>query len=79
VVPRRHSHLMEAEAVLDCATNAINDDLRTDAKGPHYPTLVRIARDFVHSTIDQLDSVSLRVATENNDRGVKEPSEQYTR
>jgi hypothetical protein len=43
-----------------------------------WDTLVRIARDFVHSTINQLDSVSLRVAAEKHERGVKEPCVQYT-
>jgi hypothetical protein len=57
----QRSRLMDAEAVLDCVLRAMEDDLH-DAQGPSYPSLVRIARDFVHSTIDQLDSVNVRAA-----------------
>lgn len=57
----QRSCLMDAEAVLDCVSCAIDEDNR-DASGPSYPSVLRIARELVHSVIDRLDSVKVEAA-----------------
>src|SRR5687768_11262383 len=54
--------LMDAEAVLDCVVRALEEDERMNAPGPCYPSVVRIARRFVRTSIDQLDSVNINAA-----------------
>jgi len=61
-IEAQRGSLMDAEAVLDCVILAMDDGLRVDRPGPNYLTLIRIGRDFVHSAIDQLDSVNVREA-----------------
>jgi len=53
---------MDAEAVLDCVIYAMEEDVRMEAPGPSYSDVVRIVRGFIHSTIDQLDSVYIKAA-----------------
>ena len=62
-IETQRSRLMDAEAVLDCMIRAMDDDLRIGALSPNYPSLVRIAREFVHSAIDQLDWVNVRAVS----------------
>jgi hypothetical protein len=54
--------LMDAEAVLDCVVRALEEDERMNAPGPCYSSVVRIARRFVRTSIDQLDSVNINAA-----------------
>lgn len=61
-IETQRSRLMDAEAVLDCMLRAMDDDLRIDELSPNYPSLLRIAREFVLTAIDQLDWVNLRAA-----------------
>jgi hypothetical protein len=84
---------MDAEAVLDCTAAALEDDERMDLPGGlYYPRALRIARDIVHATIDQLDSVNVKaamtkhVSPETSEGaanvirkcdGVKEPQSEY--
>jgi hypothetical protein len=55
----QRSCLIDAEAVLDCMLQAIDEDARLDAPGPSYQSVVRIVREIVRSTIDQLDSINV--------------------
>jgi hypothetical protein len=63
-IETQRSRLMDAEAVLDCMLCAIDDDARLDGRGPSYPSIIRIARELIHSAIDQLDSVKLNAVVE---------------
>jgi hypothetical protein len=77
---------MDAEAVLDCMTRSMDDDLRIDALSPSYPSLVRITREFIHIALDQLDWVNVQAALAQSQEyldvsaetsGVKETSAVY--
>lgn len=61
-IEQARERLMDVEAVLDCVLYAIGRDDRMDMPGPGYSNVIRIVRGFVHSTVDQLDSVNIKAA-----------------
>jgi hypothetical protein len=61
-IEEERGRLMNAEGVLDCVLVALEEDERMDAPGPYYPGVIRIARDIVHTSIAQLDSIHIKAA-----------------
>jgi hypothetical protein len=59
------SRLMDAEAVLDCALVAMEEDAHIDPEGPYYPGVIRAARDIVSDAVKQLDSEKLEAVIES--------------
>lgn len=92
LIAQERERLTDAEAVLDCVSFAMGDDVRLDAPGPSYANVVRMVRGLVSTSIDQLDSVYVKAAvnapadrgnaldetsTMDNYSGVKEPAPLY--
>jgi hypothetical protein len=86
-IEAERTRLMQAESLLDCLLAAMDED-EVDPHGPYVPNVIKLARDRVHRSIDQLDSLNLRplltAMTEENvarDAGdankVKEPGALY--
>jgi hypothetical protein len=71
----RH-RLMKAEAILDCVLLAMAENDGCGDSPPHYPSVLKIARDLVNQSIDQLDSVRLKPMIRGTD-GVKEERPAY--
>jgi hypothetical protein len=59
-IEAERARLMTAEAVLHCVVIAMDESDADTTQDPHYQGVLRLARDLVVQTIDQLDS--LRVA-----------------
>lgn len=47
--------LMKAHSVLSCITLAMEGDDGADKDGPHYPSMIEIARDLINESIRRLD------------------------
>jgi hypothetical protein len=59
------SRLMDAEAVLDCALVAMEEEGHVDPEGPYYPGVMRAARDIMSDVVKQLDSEKLQAVIES--------------
>jgi hypothetical protein len=80
-IEAERGRLMTAEAVLHCVVIAMDETDGDNSDGPHYQSLVNLARDLVVQTINQLDSVRLgpmrdEVGSHGKD-GVKESAAEY--
>lgn len=53
---------MDAEALIDCAIVAMEEDERLRVMGPNYLSVVRMARELVRNTINHLDTVHVKAA-----------------
>lgn len=60
VIEDERNRLMTAESLLDCVLAAIDSYGDGDLDGPYYPGVIALARDVVHETLDNLDSVKLK-------------------
>lgn len=68
-IEEERSRLMRAETILQCVLVAMNDndgfdDGDCDVDGPHYPTMIELARDLLNLSIRRLDSVNLNQVRE---------------
>lgn len=68
-IEEERSRLMRAETILQCVLVAMNDndgfgDDDRDVDGPHYPTMIELARDLLNLSIRRLDSVNLNQVRE---------------
>lgn len=61
-IEEERDRLMDAETVLDCVVIALEDDERMDKPGPYYAKAIRIARQLVRTSINQLDSIKIKAA-----------------
>src|SRR5437868_6640831 len=64
LVEAERERLMRAHSVLDCILRAMDADDVMPTEGPHYPSLIEIARDLVDESIRRLDAANLRSAPE---------------
>jgi hypothetical protein len=62
LIEEERERLMRAHTVLDCTLMSMNDDDSMPTDGPHYPSLIEIARDLVNESIRQLDVTNLQNA-----------------
>jgi len=62
LIEEERERLMRAHSVLDCILMAMGDDDSMPTAGPHYPSLIEIARDLVNESVRQLDAVNLQSA-----------------
>ncbi len=62
LIEEERERLMRAHSVLDCILMAMSDDDSMPTDGPHYPSLIEIARDLINESVCQLDAVNLQSA-----------------
>lgn len=75
-IEEQRSCLMKAESILHCVLIAMDendglDDDDCDADGPHFPTMIEMARGLVDQSIRRLDAVNLepKAGAKKNDEG----------
>lgn len=68
LIEEERERLMRAHSVLDCVLVAMDDDDSMPTHGPHYPSLIEIARDMVNESIGQLDATNLQSAREKEEQ-----------
>lgn len=66
--------LMQAHTILNCAVLAMEADDNSRGDGPHYPSLIEMARDLINESINRLDSVNLGNAKQRIEAGEGEPA-----
>ena len=59
-IEAERGRLMTAEALLHCIVIAMDDDDCQRSDGPHYQSVIDVARDLINQSINQLDSINLR-------------------
>lgn len=67
LIEEERERLMRAHSVLDCVLVAMDDDDSMPTHGPHYPSLIEIARDMVNESIGQLDATNLQSVAAKED------------
>lgn len=79
LIEEERERLMRAHSVLDCTLISMNEDDSMPTDGPHYPSLIEIARDLVDESIRQLDATNLQNAQpkENEAELEKQPGGGY--
>lgn len=68
LIEEERERLMRAHSLLDCILVAMGDDDSMPTQGPHYPSLIEIARDLVNESIGQLDATNLQSAREKEEQ-----------
>lgn len=68
LIEAERERLMRAHSLLDCIIVAMADDDSMPAHGPHYPSLIEMARDLINESIGQLDATNLQSAQSQEER-----------